>query len=173
MMNELASTIREKTTVQDAAPLAATAQLLCGASTKQLTFDAAHLVLYPSDAPSEAIARYLYQLAKDAQDAAYSRACSSILAGEGSEGDDTGDVAFWLGEGDFSSPGKVLEALGLSGNGMQHTELDLTKELNSAIESMSGRFSFRLGLGDSRMVFILVGKIDGGWGGLVGVGIWT
>lgn len=118
MMNELARTIREKTTVQDAAPLAATAQLLCEASTQELTFDAAHLVLCPSVAPSEAIRRYLYQLAKDAQDAAYSRACSSILAGEGSEGDDTGDVAFWLGEGDFTSPGKVLEALGLSGNGV-------------------------------------------------------
>lgn len=56
---------------------------------------------------------------------------------------------------------------------MQHTELDLTDELNSALESMSGRFSFRLGLGDSRVVFILAGKIDGGWGGLAGVGIWT
>ncbi|KAF9484465.1 hypothetical protein BDN70DRAFT_928341 [Pholiota conissans] len=173
--DDLATTIREKTTVLDALPLAATAKLLCRASTKELQFDPEHLVLYSSTPPSETTARYLYALAKSAQDGAYALACSSILVGTSNESDDTGDVAFWLGVGDFASASKVLEALGLSGNSVEGTELELTSELNRALESMKGLFSFRIGMVDdsSRMVFFQVGEIGGGWGGLVGAGVWT
>ncbi|KAF8972956.1 hypothetical protein BDZ97DRAFT_642112 [Flammula alnicola] len=114
---QLANAIREKTSVQDALPLAATVQLLNENSTHTLDFDASHLLLTasPSSQLSETTKSYLYRLAKDAQDAAYSIGCSSVLVGQGNEGDDTGDVAFWLGEGEYGAAENVLRALGLGG----------------------------------------------------------
>lgn len=108
--------IRDNTKVQDPAPIAATVDILRSAALRTLEFDAEHLLLIAATRPSASTASYLYRLAKAAQDSAYARACSSLLAGEGSESDDTGDVAFWLGEGDYGAPDKVLRALGVSGN---------------------------------------------------------
>ena len=54
-----------------------------------------------SSLPDETTQNYLYSLAKDAEEAAVSQSCSSILAGLGSESDDFGDVAVWLGQGEY------------------------------------------------------------------------
>lgn len=66
--------------------------------------------------PPVFIQNYLYDLVIAGEAAAVSVSCSSILAGQGSESDDTGDIAVWLGKGQFG-PGhaaNVLERLGLS-----------------------------------------------------------
>lgn len=85
------------------------------------TFLPRHILLLPPraqgvQAPHDRYLRYFGELAILANKAAESLACSSILAGQGSESDDTGDVALWLGEGDYGQ-GKeynVLRVLELS-----------------------------------------------------------
>lgn len=94
--------------------LAATVDILRAASAIPLEFDEGHRVVYPGARPSAETAECLYALAKEAQDTAHARACSSVLVGASSESDDTGDVAFWLGAGDYGSADKVLQALGIT-----------------------------------------------------------
>ena len=111
--NGLADAIQRQTSLskEDAAPIANTVKLL----PSTLDFDASHLLVHPpAKIPREKTP--FYHMALAAHDKALSQACSSLLAGQGSESDDTGDVAFWLGEGDFSKAENVLGALGLSGN---------------------------------------------------------
>ncbi|KAG6908386.1 hypothetical protein DXG01_004815 [Tephrocybe rancida] len=81
------------------------------------TFDPTSLILFPPSSPpppTDPIQQYLLRLVRAAQADATDIACSSILAGQGSESDDTGDIAVWLGDGNFATPDGVLEALGLS-----------------------------------------------------------
>ena len=64
--------------------------------------------------PSE-VQTYLHSLTLAANAVANENACGSVLAGQGSESDEFGDVACWLGQGDYG-PGRetnVLQALGL------------------------------------------------------------
>ncbi|KJA27770.1 hypothetical protein HYPSUDRAFT_197930 [Hypholoma sublateritium FD-334 SS-4] len=138
---------------------AATVAVLRAASARPLAFDA--MVLSPGPRPSEEAARCLHELAEAAQEMAAARACSSALV-NGSESDDTGDVAFWLGPGDYGSAAKVLGALGIAA--------DATP---TAVEPLGGKFSFRIEGADARVVVFLVREIAGGWGGLAGVGTWT
>ncbi|KAF9456628.1 hypothetical protein BDZ94DRAFT_1138199, partial [Collybia nuda] len=80
------------------------------------SFLPARLLLIPpaQSLPHDKIQGYLYELVRAAQVAAEAQACSSILAGIGSESDDTGDAAFWLGEGQFEGQAEeVVRALGL------------------------------------------------------------
>jgi len=88
-----------------------TAEFLKSISSKELYFD--DLVLSTTkDHPKDDV---FQQLVDEAQRVAYSRACSSALVGESNESDEMGDVAIWLGQGDFG-PGhaeKVLLAFGL------------------------------------------------------------
>lgn len=85
------------------------------------TFLSQYLLLLPPSAqaikpPGSDILQYLYDLALQANKAAESLSCSSILAGQGNESDDTGDVALWLGSGHYG-PGQeqaVLRTLGLA-----------------------------------------------------------
>lgn len=90
----------------DAKAIAATVDLLRGMAGDALKFDASHLTLV--DENDE-----VYQLALKAHSLAMANACSSILAGQGSEGDDTGDVGFYLGEGSYEKAENVLKAIGL------------------------------------------------------------
>jgi hypothetical protein len=81
------------------------------------SFLPARLLLLPpaQNPPDEEVQEYLYELVRTAQASAEAQACSSILAGAGSESDDTGDAAFWLGEGQFGEgrAEEVIRALGL------------------------------------------------------------
>ena len=75
------------------------------------------VLLAPSaDAPNVDAQKFLYDLVIGSEAAAVSMSCSSILAGQGSESDDTGDIGVWLGEGNYGRghAGDVLERLGLS-----------------------------------------------------------
>lgn len=87
----------------------------------QGTFLPEHLLILPpqtqaTPSPSHQLLQYFENLALLANKAAESLTCSSILAGQGNESDDMGDVALWLGEGDYG-PGKernVLKLLNLT-----------------------------------------------------------
>lgn len=109
-----------------AGPIASTVLMLAeiqslasqGKSIPHPSFLPARLLLLPPAQilPDEEVQEYLYDLAHTAQVAAEAQACSSILAGAGSESDDTGDAAFWLGEGQFEGRAEeVVRALGLEG----------------------------------------------------------
>ncbi|KAI9066624.1 hypothetical protein FKP32DRAFT_363647 [Trametes sanguinea] len=50
----------------------------------------------------QSIQDYLKELTVTANAAAASLACGSILAGHASEADEFGDIAFWLGDGDYT-----------------------------------------------------------------------
>ena len=65
--------------------------------------------------PSDIIKGQIEALVEAAEAAATSLACGSILAGQGSEGDDHGDVGLWLGKGAYGKgyESEVLDALGL------------------------------------------------------------
>ena len=104
----------------DPTPVAATVDILRAESAIPLAFDEAHLVLAPVGVSlSEEVSKSLCALAKEAQEKAYARACSSLLVGESSESDDTGDVAFWLGAGDYGGADKVLRALGITADAVR------------------------------------------------------
>lgn len=86
-------------------------------STSPPSFDSSNLLLIRKGAspPQDKVRGQIKALAEAAEKAATSLACSSILAGQGSEGDDDGDVGIWLGQGDYGEgyESEVLEALGL------------------------------------------------------------
>ncbi|KAJ7730883.1 hypothetical protein DFH07DRAFT_848297 [Mycena maculata] len=144
--------------------------------------------------PSDGILRTLTQLATSAQAAAESAACASILAGNSTDGDSEeggdGDVAVWLGPGEFGK-GKeknVLAQLGLDSNyktspvtfspsGIPATvtpsDTAALKDFATKLEGLSDRHCFSVRPPDSsEVLFSLVGKAagDAGWGGLVGIG---
>lgn len=70
-------------------------------------------------APTSSIRSYLESLTATANEVANANACGSVLAGQGSESDEYGDVAVWLGSGKDDEgfakgkEGEVLKALGL------------------------------------------------------------
>ncbi|KDQ57738.1 hypothetical protein JAAARDRAFT_35423 [Jaapia argillacea MUCL 33604] len=83
-------------------------------------FISSNLLLLPanrlaSSSPSPAVQEQLRDLVLSSQEVANSAACGSFVAGQSSESDEFGDVAVWLGEGDFGKGNelRVLEALGL------------------------------------------------------------
>ncbi|KAJ7124906.1 hypothetical protein C8R44DRAFT_781758 [Mycena epipterygia] len=139
---------------------------------------------------------YLESLASAAQRAATSVLCSSILAGHSSESDDFSDVPVWLGQGSYGRGHEqaVLQKLGLEplakGGRVSSVELSaqripVTVNINAPTPELSDLsaklaelqelhcFSMRPTSG-SEVFFSLLGKnASGGWGGLVGIGIWS
>jgi len=124
--------IQATTSVADAQVLAATAELLISQSSRKLDFKASRLLLFSSSQPSEQAQMYLYQLAKDAQAEAFSLLCSSLLVGQGNESDEYGDVAFWVGKGEFGVAENVLHALGIAGEvrTTSHVVIHLAKRIS-------------------------------------------
>lgn len=104
-------------------PIASTAltiaeiQRLSDEESPPSSFSPTSLYLLPEGVqlPTKQVRETLLKLAVSAQGAAEALACSSVLAGQGSESDDTGDVALWLGHGDFGRghAQNVIEKLGL------------------------------------------------------------
>ncbi|KAF9451263.1 hypothetical protein P691DRAFT_808253 [Macrolepiota fuliginosa MF-IS2] len=164
-----------------------------------------HLLLLPPkaqavQAPNERTLRYLGELAVLANVAAESLACSSVLAGQGSESDDTGDVALWLGKGDYG-PGnehnvlRVLELTPWLEQGATVTRVELSsygstlpstlsgsvlspqvQDLVLKINEMSDKYCFRVNsLSTAPLVFfVLLGRfVTSEWGGLMGIGTWS
>ncbi|KAJ2936552.1 hypothetical protein H1R20_g539, partial [Candolleomyces eurysporus] len=69
----------------------------------------------PPHSADKAPIEYLQRLATLAKESAEAHACSSVLAGQGSEADDHGDVGLWLGTGPYDNAEHVQRALGLEG----------------------------------------------------------
>ncbi|KDQ08663.1 hypothetical protein BOTBODRAFT_69694 [Botryobasidium botryosum FD-172 SS1] len=127
--------------------------------------------------------------------------CSSILAGRGSDSDDYGDIAFWVGkEGGAGGKEGILNALGLLGMvergkivSIPHEDgplpaalaqipppelmsSDGISELSDLLSRLHDTFEFRVELPGSEgtVVHFLVGKAeDDGYCGLAGVGVWA
>ncbi|KAM5530928.1 hypothetical protein V8D89_015418 [Ganoderma adspersum] len=100
----------------DTAAIRKTALTLCGDMTSTSNAAGPPFALAPLDVdvPAEAEA-FLKQLTSTANAAAASVLCGSILAGHTSDADDFGDVAIYLGPGDYGSGHErdVLQLLGL------------------------------------------------------------
>ncbi|KAL1701213.1 hypothetical protein EV121DRAFT_294482 [Schizophyllum commune] len=144
-----------------------------------------------SSLPDQTTQNYLYSLAKDAEEAAVSQSCSSILAGLGSESDDFGDVAVWLGQGEY---GRGHEADALKRLGFEqwatHGQISVlppssvlanfkqpTPQLAKLAEDiawLTDAHFFRLqvpGMSGGVVVFFYLGQLaahgkPAGWGGL-------
>ncbi|KAL1756404.1 hypothetical protein FB107DRAFT_273912 [Schizophyllum commune] len=151
-----------------------------------------------SSLPDETTQNYLYSLAKDAEEAAVSQSCSSILAGLGSESDDFGDVAVWLGQGEYGRGHEVdaLKRLGFE-QWATHGQISVlppssvlanfkqpTPQLAKLAEDiawLTDAHFFRLqvpGMSGGVVVFFYLGQLavhgkPAGWGGLVGMGTWS
>ncbi|KAH9485297.1 hypothetical protein JR316_0002205 [Psilocybe cubensis] len=146
----------------DANAIATTVALLRSMAHGELAFNPAQLTLRGESAE-------IYQLALKAHSLALEHTCSSILAGQGSESDDAGDVGFHLGEGDYSKAENVLKALSLP-----VTQTTTMNRPDGWTETLQNEYYFRIAGPNSRYIFFLVGQTDtGGWGGLVGAGVWT
>jgi len=172
-------------------------------STSAVYFDTSNLSLVRNGAPapSEKVKGKIKALVEAAEEAATSLACSSILAGQGSESDEHGDVGIWLGDGPYGEgqEHEVLKALDLlhwaGGEKVIAVELQLPNSLPSTLSanldfqvsvdkfakllsSFTQKHCFCVKQGSIRsglVAFFLLGKLDGedGWGGLVGVGVWA
>ncbi|RDB25376.1 hypothetical protein Hypma_008091 [Hypsizygus marmoreus] len=170
---------------QAVAAIASTALVVAELQSGQHSaFISANLVLLPSSAaqpPNQTTQDYLHRLVLSAESAAASISCSSILAGAGSESDDTGDIALWLGPGDFGEPQAVLQALGLAewASAGEIASFGLSLPANSTfaqqLASLQEKYCFRVREANtgSLVLFFLVGRMDEGWAGLLGVGTWS
>ncbi|KAI0780170.1 hypothetical protein C8Q74DRAFT_747269 [Fomes fomentarius] len=144
----------------------------------------------PREIPASTEA-YLERLSRNANAAAASLFCGSILAGHTSEADEYGDVAIALGDGTFG-PGHeldVVNALGLGNlaqrdQGPESTSIPSTvnvpaesgaevQELSLQLQELHERHAFYFEK-DHLGVYFLVGRHDEfGWVGLAGVGVQT
>ncbi|EMD32114.1 hypothetical protein CERSUDRAFT_119084 [Gelatoporia subvermispora B] len=147
------------------------------------------------DTPDVQTQMFLGDLTLSANAAATSLACGSILAGQTSETDEFGDVAFWLGEGPYGRglENEVLKALGFGGRlpSVKMYPLDLfvqisrdqerSRDIVNLLSQLQDTYAFTAenmvssALGDL-VVYCLVGRVTGsgripGWAGLIGIGI--
>jgi len=86
-----------------------------------------------ASAPPSKVEDYLVGLTTKANAAANALFCGSILAGRSSESDEFGDVAFWLGEGQYEQGHErgILLALGLEallGSNTKITPMEISTE---------------------------------------------
>ncbi|KAJ7039252.1 hypothetical protein C8F04DRAFT_1034023 [Mycena alexandri] len=179
--------------------VAATVQRIQKASSHspQTKFNSNRLLLVGSGVaePSNEVAAELESLSVAAESAATSVLCSSILAGHTSESDDFGDAAIWLGQGAFGKGHEqaVLKSLGLEGGKVRaissielspktcipvtvnaSTSTPELKALSAKLADLQDLHCFSLEpASGSDVIFSLVGKNASGWGGLVGIGIWS
>ncbi|KAH9924411.1 uncharacterized protein B0H18DRAFT_1119946 [Fomitopsis serialis] len=127
---------------------------------------------------------FLSSLTLRAGAAASSLACGSILAGQNSESDEYGDVAFWLGRGDFGTGHEpdIIDALGLKTPESKVRHVDLsphthlpgsllplhakpTREvasLTEALDQLQGRHCLMIegiAADNSTVLYILLGQL--------------
>ncbi|ETW80547.1 hypothetical protein HETIRDRAFT_101688 [Heterobasidion irregulare TC 32-1] len=146
--------------------------------------------------PSE-VQTYLHSLTLAANAVANENACGSVLAGQGSESDEFGDVACWLGQGEYG-PGRetdVLQALGLqnwsqNNRKIQHADLQSTylppsfrpsstpelEKLTSLLSILQDKYYFFMDGGEGMggcVAHLLLGNYRGdaksGFGGWIGI----
>ncbi|KAI0321092.1 hypothetical protein OF83DRAFT_1280692 [Amylostereum chailletii] len=149
-----------------------------------------------ASAPPE-VQSFIRDLASAANKVANANACGSLLAGQGSESDDFGDVGVWLGEGELGRGHEedALKALGLqswAGSGkicvdelQRETCLPLTfkpssstaevQTLTELLSRLQDKVYFYVERGSGEVAHFLLGKLSvgtvSGWAGLAGIGI--
>lgn len=101
-------------------------------------------VLPPNLAPHSvppSVQDYLRQLTIRANAAAASLACGSILAGHASEADEYGDIAFWLGEGEYDKGHEleILQSLALQDMIPENARLKVSMFSSSGVKSLNPR----------------------------------
>lgn len=134
----------------------------------------------------KAALEYFSNLASTAKETAFAHACSSVLAGQSSESDDLEDVGLWLGTGQYDKEhaNNVLRVLGLGDKfhfvPLMESGLPATFEfggdgpLVDALGQLADKYCVRVSVPEaSTVVFVLVGRCQSGWGGLVGAGVWS
>ncbi|KAI0356308.1 hypothetical protein OH77DRAFT_1520368 [Trametes cingulata] len=141
--------------------------------------------------------QFLRDLTASSNAAAVSLACGSILAGQSSETDEYGDIAVWLGDGEFG-PGHELEVLASLGlrhlliaegtvkelKISPHSGLPATVHIPGGASAEVARLRQLLDrLADPRIfrvradvsLYLLLGRYEAGavagWAGLLGLGI--
>jgi len=130
---------------------------------------------------------FLRSLLLSTTQSAISNSSSSFLAGPSNESDDYGDVAIYLcpssPSSSFGKEGSEKDILSLMGMG------DLTRKESLSIkpysipktshsqfvDQLEDKYAFRVeGASDGGTVlFVLVGRYESDWVGLVGLGVWT
>ncbi|EIN11577.1 hypothetical protein PUNSTDRAFT_131739 [Punctularia strigosozonata HHB-11173 SS5] len=161
---------------------------------KPPSFSDEHLALVAADvSPSTASLQATGDFGRAVAEAAFATACGSMLAGQSSESDEYGDVAVFLGDGEYGPghEGKVLEALGLVHwkEGIEPIPLDPStglpkttsgtgeafSHLTSLLQQLKDRYAFLAKSSETpeKVLYVLVGRLSDGWVGLVGVGIWS
>ncbi|KAF9653010.1 hypothetical protein BDM02DRAFT_3108680, partial [Thelephora ganbajun] len=145
------------------------------------------------------VEEYVNELTAEANEAAASLFCGSILAGQSSETDEYGDVGVWLGDLEIgpaaskSDSEAIVEALSLTHWTEEVRILGISAETRLPVNIPPGSTIKRVGelLGQltdtvgltvkggsggpanpGTVIYVTVGRLGGaGWAGLVGVGI--
>ncbi|EPQ57367.1 hypothetical protein GLOTRDRAFT_137708 [Gloeophyllum trabeum ATCC 11539] len=195
-----------------AVSVANTLSKLYGSSTGQAptaSLVPSHLILLSAEPrhahpPSPEIQEHLRDLIVTAHEGAAALCCGSILAGQGSETDEYGDIAIWLGDGPYGDNApEVLAALGLerwvggdSASTIGRISLSPTtglpeslrppppqtsvNKLEELLSRLENKYAFFVKGGPSAggaVLQVLLGYIrigeEGGWGGIMGVGVWA
>ncbi|KAI9449403.1 hypothetical protein BJY52DRAFT_251273 [Lactarius psammicola] len=147
--------------------------------------------------PPPEVRVYLRDLASTTNSTANENSCGSVLAGQGSDTDEFGDICFWLGNGPYGQGQEVnvLRALNLydstrritSGQLQPSTSLPPTfkllhlnefTKLSVLLGKLRDKFYFCVNSGpraNGTTVHFLVGRLAegnlSGWVGLVGIGM--
>ncbi|EJU01082.1 hypothetical protein DACRYDRAFT_116899 [Dacryopinax primogenitus] len=185
-------------TPQDAPPMLATLNLLYPSSSTSLasSFSPETLTLHPpASLPPPAAATQLRGLVLAAQKVASQAIIGSVLAGGGSESDEYGDIGLWIPSPDSTTLGaqeigqelvKQLQLTVWSGAELtprppslplpwETIPAPVSKPLLEGLAQLQEPVSFTLQLdgaeGDTPVV--LLGKMEGGWGGLIAAGVWS
>ncbi|KZP00858.1 hypothetical protein CALVIDRAFT_560176 [Calocera viscosa TUFC12733] len=159
------------------------------------SFSPPALTLHPSSTPPPSSAtQALYTLVSSCNSIAASVQLGSLLAGGASEADEFSDVGVWLGDLGGAEGAQAVGALAVSRLGLEawagatvrarNAELpvpwervpaSLSKPLLELLFQLDKPVMFSLEGGNDAgdtPVFLL-GKLEGGWGGLASVAVWT
>jgi len=147
--------------------------------------------------PPPEVRVYLRDLASIANSTANENSCGSVLAGQGSDTDEFGDICFWLGSGPYGEgrEANVLRALNLYDSTRRITPGQLQPstslpssfkllhvneytKLSVLLTKLRDKFYFCMNSGaraNGTTVHFLVGRLAegnlSGWVGLVGIGM--
>ncbi|KAI0727403.1 hypothetical protein C8Q72DRAFT_840812, partial [Fomitopsis betulina] len=182
---------------------ASTASVLYGDNPPYLGAQIAPILAPRGEASGQVEREFLAELTQRAAAAALSLACGSILAGRTSESDEYGDVALWLGKGDFGlgREREILDALALRSRltprpKVWHVDLSpstclpvslptapdgAVADLTDTLSRLDSLHCFRVqGVAgdDSVVLYVLLGQLttpDGSspWVGLMGLAVWS
>ncbi|KAI0256313.1 hypothetical protein BJV78DRAFT_1278827 [Lactifluus subvellereus] len=133
-------------------------------------------------APPPEVRVYLRDLASAANSTANENSCGSVLAGQGSDADEFGDICVWLGTGPYGegqelniTPGQLQPSTSLPST-LKLLRLNEFTKLSVLLAKLHHKYYFRVGGGSGGVVVhFLVGRLAegnlSGWVALVGIGV--